>query len=397
MTPWLSLIGLGEDGAVAPAARARLRQARLVVGGKRHLALIGDTAGERLAWPSPMHEAFPAILARRGEPVCVLASGDPFFFGVGSLLADMVEGHEFESFPQPSAFSLAASRMGWALQDCVCLTLHGRPLERIVPHLQPGNRILALSWDGATPQRLAALLRAHGLGESVVTVLEAMGGPRERRHAAPAREIDAREVDPLNTVAVEVERKPSPRVAPLAPGLADDLFEHDGQITKRDTRALTISALAPRPRQLLWDVGAGSGSISVEWLLRDPSLQAVAVEQNPERATRIGRNALAFGVPQLRVVEGAAPGALADLPAPDAVFIGGGVGAAFPACWEALKPGGRLIVNAVTIETQAEVAELARRYGGELIQVQFARAEKVGRFRGFRPAMPVVQWRAVKP
>ena len=397
MTPWLSLIGLGEDGAVAPAARERLRQAALVVGGKRHLDLIGETAGERLAWPSPMHEAFPAILARRGEPVCVLASGDPFFFGVGSLLAGLVSGEEFESFPQPSAFSLAASRMGWALQDCALVTLHGRPLERIVPYLQPGAKILALSWDGWTPHRLSSLLCSRGLGDSLMTVLEAMGGPRERRRSVTAWEIDQRDVDPLNTIAIEVENKLSRHVAPLTPGLPDDLFEHDGQITKRDTRALTISALAPRPRQLLWDIGAGSGSISIEWLLRDASLQAVAVEQNAERAARIAANALAFGVPHLKIVEGAAPGALVDLPAPEAVFIGGGVGAAFPACWEALKRGGRMVVNAVTIETQGELAELARRYGGELIQLQFAVATPVGRFRGFRPAMPLVQWRAVKP
>jgi len=250
MTPWLTLIGLGEDGALSPAASERLRQAALIVGGARHLRLIGETAAERLAWPSPLHQAFPAILARRGEPVCVLASGDPFFFGVGSLLAELVESGEFESFPQPSAFSLAASRLGWALQDCALVSLHGRALERVLPHLQPGARVLALSWDGETPQRLASLLCARGLGDSRLTVLEAMGGARERRRSATAWELDARDVDPLNTIALEVAAAVGERIAPRAPGVPDDWFENDGQLTKREMRALTISALAPRPPAL---------------------------------------------------------------------------------------------------------------------------------------------------
>jgi precorrin-6Y C5,15-methyltransferase (decarboxylating) len=395
MTPWLTLIGLGEDGVLSPAATERLRQAALVVGGARHLALIGETPAERLAWPSPLQDAFPALLARRGQPVCVLASGDPFFFGVGSLLAELVGADEFESFPQPSAFSLAASRLGWALQDCALVSLHGRALERIIPHLQPRARLLALSWDGETPQRLASLLCARGLGDSRLTVLEAMGAARERRRSATAWEFDARNVDPLNTLAVEIASV-GERIAPRAPGLPDDWFEHDGQITKREMRALTISALAPRPREWLWDVGAGSGSISIEWLLADPTVQAIAVERDGERCARIHRNASALGVPHLRLVECAAPAALEALPAPDAIFIGGGIVGAIEPCWAALKPGGRLVVNAVTVESQAALSELSRRYGGELLQAQFSRAEPVGRFRGFRPAMAVVQWRAVK-
>jgi precorrin-6Y C5,15-methyltransferase (decarboxylating) len=396
MTPWLTLIGLGEDGVLSPAASERLRQATLVVGGARHLALVGQTRAERLEWPSPLQEAFPAILGRRGAPVCVLASGDPFFFGIGSLLAERVGADEFESFPQPSAFSLAASRLGWALQDCALVSLHGRALERVIPLLQPRARVLALSWDGETPQRLASLLCARGLGDSRLTVLEAMGGARERRRSASAWEFDARNVDPLNTIALEVAAIVGERVAPRAPGLPDDWFENDGQLTKREMRALTISALAPRPREMLWDVGAGSGSIGVEWLLADPSLQAVAIEREPERAARIRRNAAALGVPHLRLVEGAAPAALEGLPAPDAIFLGGGITGAVAPCWAALKTGGRLVVNAVTVESQAALSELSRRYGGELLQAQFARAEPVGRFRGFRPAMPVLQWRAVK-
>jgi precorrin-6Y C5,15-methyltransferase (decarboxylating) len=327
----------------------------------------------------------------------VLASGDPFFYGVGSLLTRQLAPEEFESFPQPSAFSLAASRLGWALQDCALLTLHGRALERIIPHLQPGARVLALSWDGETPLKLASLLCGRGLGESRLTVLEAMGGPRERRRSATAWEFDGRGVDPLNTIALEVVDTLGARVPPRAPGLPDDWFEHDGQITKREMRALTISALSPRPRETLWDVGAGSGSIAIEWLLADPSLQAIAIERDPARAGRAARNAVELGVPHLTVIEGAAPEALGGLPAPDAVFIGGGIADAFELCWAALKPGGRLVINAVTVESQAALSELSSRFGGDLLHVQFARAEPVGRFRGFRALMPSVQWRAVKP
>ncbi len=394
MNPWLTLIGLGEDGALPPAAAERLAQAVLVVGGARHMELIGPTKAERLVWPTPLQDAFPAIMARAGERVCVLASGDPFYFGVGSLLADLVE--DFESFPQPSAFSLAASRLGWALQDCALVSLHGRPLETIVPHLQPRARVLALSWDGATPARLAALLTARGLGMSRLTVLEAMGGARERRFAAFAQDFDALGVDPLNIVALEVAGA-GQRIPPRAPGLPDDWFETDGQMTKREMRALTISGLAPRPGETLWDVGAGSGSIGVEWLLADPTTAAFAVEQNGERCVRIRANARGLGVPRLKIVEGEAPGALDGLPAPDAVFIGGGLEGVAAPCWAALKPGGRLVVNAVTVETQAALSGLSAHYGGELLHAQFARATPVGRFRGFRAAMPVVQWRAVKP
>ena len=394
MTPWLTLIGLGEDGALSLAAASRLAQAALVVGGARHLALIGPTQAERLAWPSPLQDAFPAILARAGSQVCVLASGDPFFFGVGTLLAGLVGN--FESFPQPSAFSLAASRLGWALQECALISLHGRALEAVIPYLQPKARVLALSWDGRTPGRLAALLCERGLGASRLSVLEAMGGPRERRFSALAQDFDAEGVDALNTIALEVAGE-GVRIPPRAPGLPDDWFDNDGQMTTREMRALTLCALAPRPGEMLWDVGAGSGSISVEWLLADPATNAFAVEKHAQRCKRIRANALALGVPRLQMVEGEAPGALGGLPPPDAVFIGGGVEAVFEPCWAALKTGGRLVVNAVTVETQAALSALSHKYGGQLLHAQFARAAPVGRFRGFRAAMPVVQWRAVKP
>jgi precorrin-6Y C5,15-methyltransferase (decarboxylating) len=400
-TPWLSIIGIGEDGfeALSPAARVLLTQASLIVGGKRHLALAGDLPGRKLAWPSPPERAFPEILSWRGKPVCVLASGDPFFFGIGSLLIRCVAAEEMLCLPSPSAFSLAAARLGWALQDCALLSLHGRPLERIVPHLQPNRRILALSWDGTTPGRLAELLTARGMGGSTMTVCENIGGPRQRLRRSPASEFALHDVDALNTIAVEIQAGSAARVVPRTAGLPDDWFEHDGQITRREIRAITLAALAPRQGERLWDIGAGSGSVAIEWMLRDACNSAIAIERNTQRAARIARNATALGVPDLTIVEGAAPAVLEGLPRPDAVFVGGGatVKGVLDAAWTALAPGGRLVVNAVTIETQAELTRRFTAQGGELVSINMARADAVGGFHGWRPSMPVVQWSIAKP
>ncbi len=399
--PWLSIIGLGEDGldGLSPAATHLLRQASLIVGGARHLELVGRLDAETMAWPSPIEEAYPLILARRGQSVCVLASGDPFFYGVGSTLACLVDMREIVSLPSPSTFSLLASRLGWAQQDCALVSLHGRPLERIIPHLAEGTRILALSWDETTPAKLARLLTERGLGRSRLTVGENLGGARERIRAALAEAFGLDTISPLNAVALEVASTPGARLVPRTPGLPDDWFENDGQLTKREIRAVTLSALAPRRGETLWDVGAGSGSIAIEWMLSDPANRAFAIERNADRAARIMRNAAALGTPGLRLVEGAAPEALMGLPTPDAVFIGGGAGISgvLDAALAALRARRRLVVNAVTIETQAELSRRFGALGGDLIQLSVARAEKVGGFHGFRPAMPIVQWRYEKP
>jgi precorrin-6Y C5,15-methyltransferase (decarboxylating) len=399
---WLALVSLGEGGIdeLSPAARKLVTQAAFVVGGRRHLALAGPLAAETLAWPSPIEDALDVIEARRGAPVCVLASGDPFFFGVGTMLVRRFAPAEMICIPAPSAFALAASRLGWSQQDCVLLSLHGRPLEAIIPHLDPGTRILALSWDDATPAKLAALLAARAMGRSVLTVCEAMGGPRERIRASEARSFALENVAALNTIALEVMADREARVLSRAAGLPDDWFEHDGQITKRDIRAITLSALAPRRGEVLWDIGAGSGSVAIEWMLADPANRAVAVEARHDRAARIVRNSLSFGVPALAVVTGTAPHVFADLPAtPDAVFVGGGASASglIERAHEALASCGRLVVNAVTLETQAECAAWRARWGGELVQIAVAHAEPVGRFSGWRAAMPIVQWRLTKP
>ncbi len=400
-TPWLSLVGIGEDGrdGLSHAALVRLAQARFVVGGRRHLALAAPLDGiETMAWPSPLADALPAILARRGEPVCVLASGDPFFHGVGTLLAGAVAPGEMICLPAPSSLSLAASRLGWSLQDCRWLSLHGRDLRLVIPHLQPRARLLLLTWDEHTPAALAALLVARGFGGSQLHVLQALGGSRERVASASANGFALEGLDPLNIVALEVEAGPQARVIPLAPGLPDEWFEHDGQITKAAVRAATLAALRPFRGAHLWDIGAGSGSVAIEWMLRDPAMRATAIEARADRAARIERNAGALGVPALAVVTSRAPAGLSELPSPDAVFIGGGAGdaALVEAAWFALPFGGRLVVNAVTIETGAELAALHASRGGELTTLSVAHADPVGRFRGWRPAMPVVQWAVSK-
>ncbi|MBG0803354.1 precorrin-6y C5,15-methyltransferase (decarboxylating) subunit CbiE [Methylocystis sp. H4A] len=396
--PWLSLIGLGEDGADAltPAARALVAQASLIVGGARHLAMI-DAPAERLQWPSPLSDALPRILAQHGKPTVVLASGDPFFYGVGDLIARHVARDEIFCVPSPSAFSLVAARLKWSLQDCALLSLHGRAFELVTPHLQPRARIIALSWDETTPARLARHLALRGMGGSRLHVLERLGGAKERLRAARADAFGLNDIAPLNTVAVEVEAGEDAAVIPLAPGLPDDWFEHDGQLTKRDIRAVTLSALAPRKGELLWDVGAGAGSVAIEWMLSDPANRAIAIERDAARAARIARNALSLGVPDLRVVAGEAPQALAELDAPQAIFIGGGADAAtLAAAWDALPRFGRIVVNAVTIETQSLLADAYRDNGGELIHLQIAHARPIGRFHALDPAMAVTQWRATK-
>jgi precorrin-6Y C5,15-methyltransferase (decarboxylating) len=398
---WLAVVGIGEDGleGLTPAAQRLIAQAAFIVGGKRHLALAGPLKAETMIWPSPIENALDAIEAHRGRPVCVLASGDPFFFGVGAMLMRRFTSDEMTSVPAPSAFALVASRLGWSQQDCVLLTLHGRPLEAIIPHLQPGARIVALSWDDATPAKLAALLTQRRMGRSRLTICEAMGGLSERIRTTEAQDFVLDNFAALNTIALEVVSERGARVLARTAGLPDEWFEHDGQITKREIRAITLSLLAPRRGDLLWDVGSGSGSVAIEWMLADPANRAVAIEVRHDRAERIARNALSFGVPGLSVVTGEAPHVFADLTPPDAIFIGGGASAPgmIERALSALAPGGRLVVNAVTLETQAACVDWRARWGGELTQIAIAQAEPVGRYSGWRAAMPIVQWRFIKP
>jgi precorrin-6Y C5,15-methyltransferase (decarboxylating) len=398
---WLSIVGLGEDGidGLSPVARRMVMDADLVVGGERHLALAAPLLkAERLAWPRPIEAAFASILARRGRPVVVLASGDPFHFGVGKQLAAVVSTDELVCLPHASAFTLAASRMGWALQDTATISLHGRALAGVIRHLQPGARTLALAWDGSTPLQLAKLLSERGFGASTLTILERMGGPGERRRTTTAESFGIENVDALNTIALEVIAGADARVIPLAPGLDDDLFENDGQLTKREVRAIVLSSLAPRHGELLWDIGLGAGSVAIEWMLCHASLRAIGIEERPERAARAARNAASLGAPDLQVITGQAPDALKDLPAPDAIFLGGGLSdGVFETAWSALKTGGRMVANAVTIEGELGLFAAFHRHGGELSRLAITRMQPVGSLHGWRPAMPVTHWRVVKP
>lgn len=395
------IIGIGEDGVagLGDEAKRLIATAPVVFGGARHIELVASViTGERQAWQSPFEKSVDAIVARRGSPVVVLASGDPFLFGVGATLVRRIDAGEMRTIPAPSSFSLAASRLGWALQDVTTVSLHGRALDLVRPHLQPGARVLALTSDEHGPKALAALLCESGFGQSRLTVLEALGGERERISRQIASDFALEDLHSLNVCAIEVVAETNARVLPLAAGLDDALFEHDGQITKREVRALTLSALAPRRGELLWDIGAGSGSIAIEWMLADPAMRAIAIEASSERAARIGRNAARFGVPGLTVVEGAAPGALRGLAPPDVIFIGGGGSepGVMDAAMAALGPGGRLVANGVTTEMEAVLLAQHARLGGSLTRIDIARASPVGTMTGWRPAMPVTQWSWVK-
>ena len=443
---WLAIVGIGEDGAdgLSPIARSLVSGAEIVFGGERHLALAGTLVrGEARAWPSPFERGVAEVVAAREKRVCVLASGDPFHHGVGAVLARHVDPAEMLVLPAPSAFSLAAGRLGWALAGCALVSLHGRALDLVRPHLQPGARVLALTSDGEAPAALARLLAATGFGDSRITVLEALGGPRARVRTATAASFDLGTIDPLNVIAIEVAAAPGARNIARTTGLPDDLFEHDGQITKREIRAVTLSALAPRRGETLWDIGAGAGSVAIEWMLADVSTRAVAIEAREDRAARIARNAAALGVPGLVVVHGTVPEALAlPLPAlrgervgvrggstnaasatrgeapsprpsppeggegarepmnlsPDAIFVGGGcTEAVLDAAIAALRPGGRIVVNAVTLETEALLIARQRERGGALVRIVIERAEPIGGMTTWRPALPVTQWCWTRP
>lgn len=393
--PWITVVGLGEEGlkGLAPRARAAIDAAEVLIGGERHLALVPTAGVERLTWRTPLKDTMADIAGRRGKRVVVLASGDPMWFGVGVTLARHFCAEEMAILPVPGAFSLAAARLGWSLADASTITLHGRRIEHLHANLAPGWRVLILSEDGDTPRQVASLLAARGYGDSPITVLEHLGGPAERRIDATAKSWNAARAADLNTIAVTCIADADAVATPRTAGLADDLFQHDGQITKREVRAATIAQLMPQPGQVLWDVGAGCGSVAIEWMRAAPNAMSFAVERDAGRCAFIERNAAFLGVPRLRVVQGAAPAALQDLPRPDAVFIGGGIGEKSLAeqCWARLAPGGRLVANVVTVEGEATLARLHGRHGGTLTRIAVSRAEPVGGLLGWRPLMPVTQ------
>ena len=400
MTPWLSIVGLGEDGleGLTPTARALVDRAEVLIGGARVFAMVPEDGRERLSWPNPLSAAVEEIAARRGQRVCVLATGDPLHYGIGVALAKRIPIEEMTVIPAPSAYALACARLGWNRAEVATLTLHGRPLELLHPAVQPGAKILLLSNGAETPAEVAGLLRDRSYGQSRMVVFEHMGGPQERRHEGRAVDWDGREVVEFNTLAVDCAAAPGAALLPRTPGLPDDAFRHDGQMTKREVRAITLAALAPVPGQLLWDVGAGAGSVAIEWLRSDPGCRAIAIEHNQDRIALLAGNANALGVPGLEIVADEAPAALDGLAPPDAVFLGGGVRTpgVFEAAWAALGPGGRLVANAVTLEGSAALSRWRDEHGGELIRIAISRAGPVGGATVLRPMFPVTQLRLTK-
>ncbi|MBA0050147.1 precorrin-6y C5,15-methyltransferase (decarboxylating) subunit CbiE [Streptomyces sp. AJS327] len=399
----VSVVGIGADGwpGLPPAAREELRAAEVLIGGARQLALLPeDCPGLRVSWPSPLRPAVPTLLAEHaGRRIAVLASGDPLFYGIGRVLGEVLGAERLRVLPHPSSVSYACARLGWPVEGTEVVSLVGRPAAGLLVRAYEGVRLLVLSSGAGTPREVAELLTARGFGPSRMWVLDDLGAVGETRREGTAEDWRHPEGSALNVVAVECRRASGvPRLGGV-PGLPDAAFAHDGQLTKRHVRAVTLAALAPEPGELLWDVGGGAGSVAIEWMRAGRGCGAVGVERDAARAARIRENAEALGVPGLRVVTGAAPGALEQLPCPDAVFVGGGLTApgVLERCWEALPGGGRLVANAVTLESEALLTSWYRRYGGELVRLAVSHAAPVGGFTGWRAALPVTQWAVVKP
>lgn len=400
---WLSVVGIGEDGlaGVSPAGRSLIEQAEVFIGGERHLAMLpaGDPREKRL-WTSPLEGSLEEIRRRRGQAVCVLASGDPMCYGIGATLSRLIPLAEMAVVPAPSAFSLACARLGWPLAEVETLSLCGRDPALLKALLYPGARLLVLSAGGQTPATVAQLLTQQGFGPSRMAVLERLGGPQERRREGTAASWQATDVADLNAIAIEARwagAMPSPPFTRL-PGLPDAAYHHDGQLTKREVRAITLSALAPFPGQLLWDVGAGCGSIGIEWMRSHRRCRAIAIERHPARLQYLADNATALGTPNLEIVAGEAPGALNGLPQPDAIFIGGGLTAPrlLETCWSALPPGGRLVANAVTVEGEGKLLQWQGEWGGELTRIAIQRAGPTGQFSAWKAMAAVTQWTATR-
>jgi precorrin-6B C5,15-methyltransferase / cobalt-precorrin-6B C5,C15-methyltransferase len=396
---WLSIIGIGESGLaeLSPLAREFVDRAKLVVGGKRHLAWL-DSSQASTIWTSPIEESIESILKYRGTPVCILASGDPLCYGIGVTLLRYISIAEMTIIPAPSTFSLACAKLGWSLTEVETLSLCGRDPAFLSAILAPKSKLLVLSADAQTPGIVADLLIQLGYGDSQIVVLEHLGGKRERLISGIARTWAKSDVAALNIIAIECLADPDLTPLNRLPGLPDCAYHHDGQLTKREVRAMTLAALSPLPGELLWDVGAGCGSIGIEWLRSHPRCRAIAIEQHVHRLQFITDNMSALGTPHLQLVQGKAPAALIDLPTPDAIFIGGGVTAPelLATCWTALRSGGRLVANAVTVESELQLLHWHQQVGGELTRIAIQRTQTIGGFLGWKPLIPVTQLVAVK-
>lgn len=401
MSKWLTITGMGEDGwdGLSLKARHAIETAEVIVGSSRLLAFLPPTTAEIHEWPQPFFAVVDRIRPLRGRRTVILATGDPLNYGVARKLMEFIPFAEMEIIPHLSAFSLAASRVGWSLPDCDTLTLHGRDAAHIEPLIQPGVRLIVLTADASTIGEVARRLSARGFGKSEITVLENMGGARERQSGFIAETPVSTDYSDLNTLAIQCIASPGAKIFSRLAGLPDNAFQHDGQVTKREVRAATLAALGPSPDRLLWDVGAGCGSVSIEWMRAARGTEAIAFESEPDRLAMIASNADALGTPRLKVIAGEAPATFAGQPAPDAVFIGGGIRnpGVFEQSWAALKPGGTMVANVVTIEGELHLYDLHEKIGGDILRMDISNLTYVGRLRALRPRMAVTQWRAVKP
>ncbi len=398
---WLSVVGIGEDGllGLSPIARSLVDNAEVLVGGLRHLNMLPtEDHRQKLTWASSINTSIEEIIQHRGKSICVLASGDPMCYGIGVILLRHIPIWEMTIIPAPSAFSLACARLGWSLTEVETLSLCSRPPALLQSYIYPEARLLILSEGKNTPGTVAEILTKRGFGGSKITVLERMGSTNERILEGTAASWTITQVADLNAIAVHCLADPDIVALPRIGGLPDNAYHHDGQLTKCEVRAITLAALAPTPSELLWDVGAGCGSISIEWMRSHARCRAYAIEQNPSRLHYIANNAVALGTPQLQIIEGKAPAALKNLPKPNAIFVGGGVttDGLLEMCWQALPPDGRLVANVVTIEGEQKIFAWQQQVGGTLTRIAIQRAEPIGKFLGWKSMAPVTQWVAVK-
>ena len=400
MTPSITLIGMGEDGfdGLSSAARSMIEAADVIVGSTRLLAMLPPTRAERVSWPSPFDPMTERIEGWSDRRVVILATGDPMNYGVGSLIAPRFKSG-MKIIPAPSAFSLAAARMGWSLADVEMLSLHGRDASLLAQFIAPDLRIIALTEGDTTVRAAAEMLSSRHFGQSEMTVLEHMGGVHEKVATFSASAVPAERFADLTTLAIACVAEDHAAALPRTPGLPDSAYQHDGQITKREVRAATVAALMPMPGAMLWDIGAGCGSVSIEWMRAARNAKALAIEPNATRRQHIGDNAQRLGTPGIALVAGPAPDALNGLPAPAAIFHGGAVSNAeiFEAAWKALGRGGRFVANAVTLDAEAALYQRHAKFGGELVRIGIAHASPVGSKRTMQPRLTVTQWRAIKP
>ena len=394
MTPWLDIIGIGEDSidGLSSEALTLIEEAEVIIGGARHHMLAPGLKAERLAWPSPFDAMIDTICSLKGKRLVILVTGDPLWYSVGARITKAIPANEIRFHPQVSAFQWAAARLGWSLADVETLTVHGRHVEQAIPFFAPGARLLVLTKDHTTPPDMARLLTERGYGDSEMSVLGSLGGPLETRIDGTASDWNATAPD-FHLLAITCKSRTGTPILPPGPGLPDDAFTHDGMITKAEIRALTIARLAPQRGALLWDLGCACGSVAIEWMRAARDAEAIGIDHRTDRLEMARENAIRLGTPRLKLIEGRMPEALTELPAPDAVFIGGGLTEELAElAFHALKPHGRLVANAVTLESEALLADLHQRLGGALTRISIARAKPVGPYRGWSPAMPVTQW-----